>query len=157
MARPSQFKTVEEISEHIESYFDSLKVDQPPTVTGLALWLDLTRQGLVEYGNKELFSDTIKKAKQRVEQYNEEHLLCGRAPAGTIFNLKNNFKWEDKMSQDVVSTNKIVYIDKKEKEGMNSHIDDVIDEPKRLIHEEILDHAILSDPFRGFKQKSEPA
>ena len=159
MARPSKFNTVEEIQNHIDEYFDELESEQPPTVTGLALWLDLTRQGLVEYGNKELFSDTIKKAKQRVERFNEEHLLRGKSPAGTIFNLKNNFNWKDKTEQEVNSVAKIMYVevDKQETKDMNEHIEDVINEPKKLTQREIIESAALSDPFRGFKQKSEPA
>lgn len=126
--RPPKFETVEQIQAHIDNYFHSLKIDQPPTITGLGLWLNLTRQGLVEYGEKEIFSDTIKKAKQRVEQYNEERLHSGKAPAGVIFNLKNNFRWEDKTSQDVNSTTKIVYIDKEEKDQYEGHIDEVTNE-----------------------------
>lgn len=66
-----------------------------PTVTGLALALDLTRQGLLEYEEKGEFSDTVKKAKARVEQFIEDRLF-ENAPAGAIFNLKNNFGWKDK-------------------------------------------------------------
>jgi len=58
------------------------------------LALDLTRQGLCEYEAKEAFSDTIQKAKLRVEQYAEKSVFTARNPAGAIFILKNH-GWSD--------------------------------------------------------------
>lgn len=77
--------------------------DQHPTVSGLAVFLDLTRQGLINY-EKDYeehcdFFDTVKKAKARVEAYNEQRLHAGN-PAGVIFSLKNNFSWKDKTEVD---------------------------------------------------------
>lgn len=65
-----------------------------PSVTGLALALNLTRQGLINYEERELFFDTIKRAKLRVENAVEQRLFYNN-PTGTIFNLKNNFNWKD--------------------------------------------------------------
>lgn len=70
-----------------------------PTICGLALHLDLTRQGLIEYSEKSDFSDTVKKAKLKVELFLERRLQHNAA-AGTIFNLKNNFSWKDKQEID---------------------------------------------------------
>lgn len=59
-----------------------LKLTRPYTVTGLALWLDTTRQTLLEYqGEVEgrehdpAFADTIRMAKQRIENFAAERLL----------------------------------------------------------------------------------
>lgn len=99
--RPPKYTSEEEVQRIIDDYFaNCFAEERPPTVTGLALALDMTRQGLCDYGNKEQFADTIKKGKQRVELFLEERLYSG-APAGVIFNLKNNYKWKDKTEQEV--------------------------------------------------------
>jgi hypothetical protein len=105
MARPVKYKTPEDMQGIIDQYFIDCELtydtEKPiyPTVTGLALALDLTRQGLLEYCEKsDAFSDTIKKGKARVEHFIEQRLYSGQA-TGCIFNLKNNFGWKD--SQDV--------------------------------------------------------
>lgn len=73
-----------------------------PTVTGLALCLDMTRQGLIDYENKKdpLLADTVKKAKARVEGFLEQRLYHNNA-TGVIFNLKNNYKWVDKSEKEL--------------------------------------------------------
>ena len=43
--------------------------------------------------------DTIKKVKQTIESFLEKNLTVGKAPVGTIFNLKNNFDWKDRSEQ----------------------------------------------------------
>lgn len=81
----------------------SIKTEQikPYTVTGLAASLGMTRQGLVDYSNKDEFTDTIKAAKSKIEQFSEETLYTARNPVGAIFNLKNNWGWKDKHETDV--------------------------------------------------------
>jgi hypothetical protein len=77
------------------------KTDQVPyTITGLALALDTTRETLLDYEDRQEFSDTVKKAKLRCEHYNEQ-MLFTNSPTGTIFNLKNNYGWRDKTEQDL--------------------------------------------------------
>jgi len=71
----------------------------PYTITGLALALDTSRETLLDYEDRDGFSDTIKKAKLRCEQYNEQ-MLFSTTPTGTIFNLKNNYGWKDKTEVD---------------------------------------------------------
>lgn len=93
----------------------NIKTEQIPyTVTGLALALDTNRQTLInyesgEYHTKEIdketrqgFIDAIKRAKVKIENYNEV-MLYTPSPTGTIFNLKNNFGWKDKTEQDITS------------------------------------------------------
>ena len=102
--RPVKYATPEKMQIAIDAYFDScFDADEetgkrvqvePFTITGLALALDLTRQGLCEYEAKEAFSDTIQKAKLRVEQYAEKSVFTARNPAGAIFILKNH-GWSD--------------------------------------------------------------
>lgn len=98
--RPLKYKTVEEIEPLIESYFNSVPIEEW-TITGLALALDTSRQTLLDYEGRDEFSDTIKKAKEMVENSYEIDLKkSGRT--GTIFALKN-FNWKDKAEVDHTS------------------------------------------------------
>ena len=108
LGRPPKFETPELMQEVIEQYFTECSSrDKPPTVAGLAYSLNLSRQGLLEYQAKDGFSDTIKRAKQRVEISLEER-LDSASPTGAIFNLKNNFGWKDQkdVSADINITKK---------------------------------------------------
>lgn len=76
-----------------------------PTVTGLALALNTSRQTLINYEDKDEFFDTIKKAKDLIEHH-WETLLQGNSVTGVIFNLKNNYSWKDKTETDLTSGGK---------------------------------------------------
>ena len=52
---------------------------------------------------KKEISDTIKKAKQRVQAAYEQALFDRGKTTGAIFTLKNNYGWADK--QEIVTTN----------------------------------------------------
>ena len=75
---------------------------RPYTITGLAVALDTYRDVLIDYETKysklydPAFSNTIKRAKEMCHQYAEESLFVGKNPTGAIFNLKNNYSWEEK-------------------------------------------------------------
>lgn len=107
--RPLAFESAEELQEKIEEYFasedahtiygDGIKLFSP-TVSGLAYHLDIATETLRAYGEKDGFSATIKRAKQRIEVALEKR-LAGQAVTGTIFNLKNNFGWKDKSEQEI--------------------------------------------------------
>lgn len=115
MARPKKYETPEEMERAIKEYFDEITVTciddegneykkyvRPPTVTGLAYALGVTRQTLLNYQNEydEKFLDTITRAKTKIEMYAEEQLYRQRGSTnGVQFNLKNNFNWEDKKVQ----------------------------------------------------------
>lgn len=105
--RPLKFASVEEFQSAVDSYFESIQeprvygdnvVFEPVTITGLALHLDTTRDLLCDYQEKDEFSDAVKKAKLRCENYAERQLYIGKSATGPIFALKN-FGWSD--SQDV--------------------------------------------------------
>ena len=97
IGRPLKFATPEELQAKIDEYFDNAKdADgnfKRVTITGLALHLDTTRDTLMDYQGRDEFSDTVKKAKLRVENFYEEHLMS-RSVTGAIFALKN-FGWKD--------------------------------------------------------------
>lgn len=95
--RPLKFKTPEIMQEKIDAYFKKCDEKRKPyTVTGLALALDTDRETLINYQNRNDFFDTVKRAKLKCQNYAEEYLYNGKNVAGAIFNLKANYKWEDK-------------------------------------------------------------
>lgn len=101
--RPLKFKTVEELQNAIDVYFEVTPKEEW-TITGLALALDTCRQTLLNYETKDNFLDTIKKAKLRVENgYEIDLKKHGRS--GTIFALKN-FDWKDQTQTDITSDGK---------------------------------------------------
>ncbi|MNJ56409.1 hypothetical protein D3C77_519520 [compost metagenome] len=67
--------------------------------------METNRQTLVNYENNAEFFDTIKKAKARIENYTEEQLYNSNAKnmTGIIFNLKNNYGWQDKQEVDMTA------------------------------------------------------
>ena len=118
--RPPLFKTVKEIEIKIEDYFnycdnriktiysdktgDDIQISDPEpyTMSGLAYYLGMDRQTLLNYNNKEQFFDTIKKAKSRVEM-NLDARMNDKSTftPGQIFNAKNNFGWKDQSEHDI--------------------------------------------------------
>lgn len=108
--RPNKITRDKELQEKIDKYFKDCDIkNEPYTITGLCIALDICRDTLCEYAKKEEFSDTIKKAKLRVENYLEKHLITDGG-TGIIFNLKNNFGWKDKQENINVDTSYEEYI-----------------------------------------------
>ena len=101
VGRPKIFNDVKEVEEKINAYFNYCEEKEKPyTMSGLSYYLGISRQTLVNYSNQDQFFDTIKKARDRVQMQLEENALSNKAnPTFTIFNLKNNFDWKDKIEQ----------------------------------------------------------
>lgn len=126
--RPLKFKTVEELQQKIDAYFDSLieekwvrtgkqdaegmdiwkpvldrhgkpvlELREPPLITGLALFLDTSRETLMDYEEKDDFSDTVKRAKDKIEYFTEKDDI---PPVLKIFKLKN-MGWKDQSQVDL--------------------------------------------------------
>lgn len=96
--RPLKFKTVEELSEKIDAYFDKCEIDGAPlTVMGLCVALECDRETLLRYGKKEEFYGTIKNAKNKIAAAMEIYALGAKNPAGPIFLLKANYNYSDKL------------------------------------------------------------
>jgi hypothetical protein len=95
--RPLKFKSAEELQKKIDDYFKITPFEEL-TITGLALHLDTYRETLCNYEKRDEFLDTIKKAKQRIENAYEKRLIK-RGGSGDIFALKN-FGWRDKQEHD---------------------------------------------------------
>jgi len=112
--QPLAFKTAKELEDKVEEFFTSddaylinFKDGEEertfaPTISGLALYLNVDRRTLVNYSNKEEYFPTIRKARARIEAHLEKKLF-GNNVTGLIFNLKNNFDWKDK--SEIAQTN----------------------------------------------------
>lgn len=73
---------------------------EPPTITGLCLFLGFeSRQSFYDYGNRDKFSYTIKRARMMVENSYELAMYYAKNPTGAIFALKN-LGWSDKQEID---------------------------------------------------------
>lgn len=113
MGRPKKYANKEDLENKINSYFDwcdsqkqelyndkgqiTKVISKPYTVSGLCLYLGITRETLNQYEDNNDYSDTIKRAKMRIENDVEEGIMTGRINTiSGIFNLKNNFGWKDK-------------------------------------------------------------
>ena len=115
VGRPPKYKSVGEIEEKIEQYFQSCEGkplldadgnpmlnkwqkpivigEKPPTITGLALALGFCcRRDLLNYQGKKEFCNTITRAKSKVEAYAESRLFDRDGSNGAQFSLRNNFK-----------------------------------------------------------------
>lgn len=91
------FSTPDEMEDVLDVYFaDCDKREKPYTMSGIARALGVSRYYLMKYSNRTGYDVVIRKAKQRCEQNIEEQLLVGRNQVGAIFNLKNNYGWQDK-------------------------------------------------------------
>lgn len=96
--RPLIFENKEALDKAIDGYFDNTPKDEW-TWTGLALYLNTSRQTLINYKERPEFFDSIKKGLERVENgYEIDLKKSGRS--GTIFALKN-FDWKDKNETDM--------------------------------------------------------
>lgn len=80
----------------IDQYFDQLG-DETPTIAELAFELGFaTRNALWEYEKKEAFSDTVKRARLRIEIDRAKRLVSsGNPTAGLIFDMVNNHGYKN--------------------------------------------------------------
>jgi hypothetical protein len=131
IGRPLKFSSVEELQGLIDKYFDETPMEDW-TITNLALALDTNRQGLSEYGRREEFADTIKRAKAKVEgSYELDLKRNGRV--GTIFALKN-FGWTDKQEVAHKLSNDLLVDD-----GFDNAISKIADELSDFVDKKSLE------------------
>lgn len=87
----------------VETKMEVVREPEPPTITGLALYLGFaSRQSLYDYEKRGEYSYIIKNARLRVEK-GYELRLHGNNPTGSIFALKN-MGWYDKQEIDQKTT-----------------------------------------------------
>lgn len=93
--RPLKFETPEILQSAVNQYFEQDKI----TLAGLAEHLNIDRQTLYNYAERNEFFDIIKKAREKVEARYEQRLIYENNPTGVIFALKN-MGWRDKSEVD---------------------------------------------------------
>lgn len=98
--RPLKFETPEILEQAINNYFDKTPLEKW-TITGLALALDTDRITICNYGRKDEYSNSIKRARLKVENAYELSLR-EKGRTGDIFALKN-FGWKDQGNVDITS------------------------------------------------------
>lgn len=110
VGRPLIFKSEAELNDKIRQYFERCEIkDKPFTMSGLALWLDIDRTTLCNYGKKDEYFNAIKRARAIVQASMEEKYLNGEVNVtAAIFSFKNNFGWVDKqeIKQEVTNIDK---------------------------------------------------
>lgn len=107
--RPMKYETLPELQKAVDAYFldEDMLAERNNwklpvyTMSGLALYLGIDRQTLLNYSNNEKFFDTIKIAREKVQFMVERRALAGLGTTGAIFNLKNNFGWKDTIHNEV--------------------------------------------------------
>ena len=68
VVRPRAFKSVEEVEEKINAYFNYCEEKEKPyTMSGLAYYLGIDRKTLLNYYKNEEYFHTIKKARDKVQ------------------------------------------------------------------------------------------
>ena len=121
VGRPRAFKSVEEVEEKINAYFNYCEEKEKPyTMSGLAYYLGIDRKTLLNYSKNEEYFHTIKKARDKVQMQLEECLYRLGNNSGVIFNLKNNFDWKD--SNEVKTNVEITKVDELLNEIKNSSL-----------------------------------
>lgn len=87
------WKNAFELAQLVDDYFRST---DRPTLSGLAVYLEIDRQTLYNYKERDEFFDIIKRATAKVEAIYEERAIYENNPTGVIFALKN-MGWSDKI------------------------------------------------------------
>lgn len=101
-------------------WFEYYKIT--PTISGLALYLGFSsRKAFYDYENKLEFSDTIKKARFRIENEYEKQLYNDKC-TGAIFALKN-LGWKDKTETEVTAGESTQEVFLKHLKELGTHAD----------------------------------
>jgi len=100
--RPMIWKDPIELADLISDYFNQTT---RPTLSGLAVFLEVDRQTLYNYKQRDEFFGIIKRATSKVESIYEERMIYENNPTGVIFALKN-MGWSDRVSNDHTTNGK---------------------------------------------------
>lgn len=106
----AKYTSPEALQHAIDLYFEQARINrgtpdyEEPTVPGLAYALGFaTRQTFVEYRKDDAddgYQFVVKRAMTLLESFSNQKILKGGpATSGTIFNLKNQHGWADKVEQ----------------------------------------------------------
>lgn len=141
------YPTPDALEAKVDEYFDwcLAEVEDPktgfprvyekhtPSYAGLARYLGFTsRLELLNYQDRdERYTNVIKVARLRLEEYLEGKLVHSKAPAGIALSLKNNAGWEEKSTRQLSGVD-----DKPLVIGWSTSATDVIDASASVISPE---------------------
>lgn len=125
VGRPLKFSNVRTLQRKIDDYLQNCtELGKMPTITGLAVALDTDRRTLIEYADRPEFTNAIKRAKAIIESELEDNALRGKTnPAVSIFSLKNNYGWHDKVEVQATNLNANVELDPATAEAFTKYLD----------------------------------
>jgi len=131
MGRPRAYLTPQDMNKRLQEYFDQWKAEgRPYTMAMLVSYLDITDDTFGEYSsgkyddqeyeNGVTFYETIKKARKFVEGNKIEDALMNKTNATvTIFDLKNNHGYSDKVETKTYDMTAKVIHDNIPNDGLN--------------------------------------
>jgi hypothetical protein len=143
--RPPKFSCIDDMQKLIDDYFYkcdnrykeivtksgelmSVLSPAPRHIQGLCVHLDISRETLNEYEKLPKFSDTVKRAKRKCESYAVDQCFEGNKGNKADFILRCGYGWVDKQTiEQTNSGSSIVYIEKKEKDEYEKHIEKELD------------------------------
>ena len=119
--KPKSFESPEQFQRLNDEYFDfcdsqketftdskgQIKTLQKPyTMSGLCVFLGITRETWSQYAKNPDYANIAASSKSKIENYCEENTMLGKLnPIFSIFSLKNNFGWVDKMEINNTKSN----------------------------------------------------
>ncbi len=133
--RPPAFTSPEQLQMLIDNYIEDCKKRRVLlTISGLANALDVDRQTILNYSEKDEYFGTINKYRTIIQQQLEEELYSRtrKNVTGILFGLKNNYGWKDAYDFKQNITSKTIMIDvtnheTSDTEPVNELENDVID------------------------------
>lgn len=78
----------------------------PPSVIDLCLFLNISRQTLLNYETDEKYLDTITRARGRIEGCKARMLHTAKNVQGVMFDLECNHKWQRQVKVDLDANGK---------------------------------------------------
>lgn len=120
LGRPPKIKHVKQLDQLIDDFIESCYITdvtkkgveyqrniQPLTVRGFCVFANLHFDTLLEWEKKRQdLSESVKMLKQICHAFAEQKLFQHDAPTiGVIFNLKNNWGWQDQKQLEIKNTN----------------------------------------------------
>ena len=92
----------DDLENAISSYFDLCdNNNKPPTMAGLALYINITRKQLTSFNNSDRYGDIIARARERVRSYAEGRLFDRDGANGAKFWLINNDAYSERHEIDI--------------------------------------------------------
>jgi len=133
-----QYSNPDIFRDCVNAYFDKCDdLNRPYTVSGLCVFLSLSKDQLKRYGQRGPHVETVQSARLIIEEQLEERLLGPGRVTGTIFTLKQ-FGWSDKQENVLIPP-----VDKDNKDAYKWTVECV--EPAKLKEPEKDDDAGISD------------